>query len=345
MAVSKIASLVGLGKQAQKSATEESANDVVAQPISVNRIAALMQEMGYRGKVVNRDDWCWVESATNGNRFNVYSYSDDRADPDGAARSIQFDGGWTGLSSHDARRFLMVCNRYNHDWRYAKATVAADNDRYTLSVKLDHYCPIGMTDEEFFAVADMYIRLIEDMSKRTDHADGDDSNALIEQHQTAVGLMWGSDADPAQAVNIYWSNARAGYGGSMSSLGDLYEYGAEVGQSATAAAYFFAQAAERGQPSAYYGLARVLSEGAPDQSVLVEAAKYALLACRDLPEGPSRSKAELLRDGLMQKLGDEAQSAAEYLAGLWAPITFEGGPLENAPIHDNVQSPPSSVLN
>ena len=131
----------------------------------------------------------------------------------------------------------------------------------------------------------------------------------------------------------------------MSSLGDLYEYGAEVGQSAPAAAYFFAQAAERGQPSAYYGLARVLAEGAPDETILVEATKYALLACRDLPEGQSRSRAELLRDSLMQKLGEDAQRAAEYLAGHWVPITFEGGPLENAPIHDNVQSPPSSVLN
>ena len=347
MPLSKIASLVGRGKNddGADATVEEEALGPQSQAITVNRIALLMQDMGYRGKVVHGDDWCWAESATNGNKFSIYAFSDQLADPNSEARSIQFDGGWGGLSSYDARRFLMVCNRFNHDWRYAKATVATDHDRYSLSVKLDHYCPNGLTDEEFCAVADMYIRLIEDMAKRTVAVGDDAFNALVERHNEAVGLMWGADSDPRRALAIYLANARAGYGGSMNSLGDLYEHGAEVSQSAPAAAYFFAQAAERGQPSAYYGLARILSEGPPDEAILVEAAKYALLASRDLPDGQSKCRAEMLRDELMQKLGDEAQETAINLAGNWLPLNFEGGPLEDGPIHDNVQSPPSSVLN
>ena len=174
---------------------------------------------------------------------------------------------------------------------------------------------------------------------------GDALNALLERHNEALGLMWGAESDPERALGIYQENAHSGYGRSMNSLGDLYEHGAEVDQSATAAAYFFARAAERGQPSAYYGLARILSEAALDEAMLVEAAKYALLAARDLPDGQSKCRAEILRDKLMEKLGDDAENAAISLAGNWVPLTFEGGPLENGPIHDSVQSPPSSVLN
>lgn len=345
MAFKKIASLVDRGKAKGEEASVEEVIDAENQPVTATRIALLMQEMGYRGKVINGDDWCWVESATNGNKFSIYSFSADLADPNSQARSIQFDGGWGGLSAFDARRFLMVCNRFNHAWRYAKATVLSNNDRYSLSVKLDHYCPNGLTDKEFYAVADMYIQLIEDMIKRTAAIEDDGLKALLERHNEAVGLMWGAESDPEQALSIYLANARFGYGGSMNSLGDLYEHGAEVGQSASAAAYFFARAAERGQPSAYYGLARILSGAAVDEAISVEAAKYALLAARDLPEGQSKHSAEMLRNELMRKLGAEAQKTALNLAEDWMPLSFEGGPLENGPIHDNLQSPPSSVLN
>jgi TPR repeat protein len=131
----------------------------------------------------------------------------------------------------------------------------------------------------------------------------------------------------------------------MSSLGDLYEHGAEVIKSAETAVYFFARAAERGQPSAYYGLARLLSESTPDEAIMVEAAKYALLAIRDLPDGLSKRKVEILLDSLMTKLSDVAKETALRLASDWMPLSFEGGPLENGPLHDSVQSPPSSILN
>ncbi len=345
MAAGKIASLIERATKPGSKAEETVTADTLARPLTISRIASLMQEMGYRGKVIEGEESCWVESATNGTRFHIYSFCDDKSDPDSPARSIQFDGGWGGLSSHDARRFLMICNRYNHDWRYAKATVAADKDRYSLTVKLDHFCPNNMEDEEFIAVADMYIRLIEDMNKRTYGTDDDDFNALVERHKAAAGFIWKADADPAQAVSIYLSNARAGYGGSMSSVGELYEYGAEVEKSAPAAAYFFAQAAERGQPFAYYGLARILSESAGGEPILIEAAKYALIACRDLVDGAARSRAERLRDEIMQKLDEEAQSLAQHLAGQWTPLTFEGDAVQTTQLHEHARSPASRALN
>ncbi len=345
MANNKVTSLANRGKTREDDGSASQAIDPGNQPITVNRIASLLQEMGYRGKVTHGENWCWVESSANGVAFNIYAFSDQLADPDSEGRSIQFDGGWGGLSAYDARRLLMVCNRFNHDWRYAKATVVVDKDRHSLTVKLDHHCPNGLSDKEFYAVAEMYIRLFEDMAKRTaalaDHA----LSAIVERHKEALSLMWGSESDPEQALEIYLENACSGYGGSMSSLGDLYEHGAEVSKSAEVAAYFYARAAERGQPSAYYGLARVLSESTPDAAILVDATKYALLAVRDLPDGQSKQGAELLRDNLMTKLSDDLRETAIRMASDWAPLNFEGGPIENGPLHDRALSPPSSVLN
>jgi len=345
LAVKKIASLVGRGKSKSEFSPALEPDEPENQPVTVNRTARLMQEMGYRGKVVIGDDWCWVDSATNGNRFNIYLYSDQRADPESNARSMQFDGGWGGLSPYDARRYLTICNRFNHDWRYARATVATDQDSYALSVKLDHYCPDGLTDQAFFAAADMYIQLFEDMAKRI-AAFGDEAlSVVVQRHHSATALMWGADNDPEQAVGLYLENARAGFGGSMSSLGDFYEQGSEATQSSPVATYFFAQAAERGQPSAYFGLARALAQGSPDEAIMIEAAKYALLASRDLPDGQTRHRAQMLRDELMEKLGDDAQEAAVRLAGVWAPLTYEGATVEATPMHDTAQMPPSSALN
>lgn len=346
MAIKKISALVGRKKAPEDAQTldaEPAADE--AQPLTVTRIAALMQAMGYRGRVIEGDDWCWAESAANGVIFSIYAFSDNLADPDSAARSLQFDGGWGGLSAYDARRLILVCNHFNHDWRFAKATVAMDKDQHCLNVKMDHVCPNGLSDEEFFGIAGTYIRLFEDMARRAVATGQDGLTAILARHNEAVGLMWGAESSPDQAVSIYLDNARAGYGGSMSSLGDLYEHGAVVGPSDVAATYFFAQAAERGQPSAYFGLARLLSAGAPDDAILIEAAKFAILAVRDLPDGQSKRKAEILRDDLMRKLDDEAQNTAMSLAGSWMPLRYEGGPIENGPIHDSAQMPPSSALN
>lgn len=345
MGVNKIISAIDQRKNDADLISVSETIETENRPITANRIASLLQEMGYRGKVIHGDNWCWVESSTNGVVFSVYSFSDKLADPDREGRSIQFDGGWGGLSAYDARRLLMACNRFNHDWRYAKATVVADKDRHSLTVKLDHHCPNGLADKEFYDVAEMFIRLFEDMAKRMAALAHHTLSAIVKRHNEAIGLMWGSEGNPQEALEICLENAHCGYGGSMISLGDLYEHGAEVCQSAETAAYFFARAAERGQPSAYYGLARVLSESTPDEAILVEATKYALLAVRDLPDGPSKRGAEMLRDNLMTKLSDDVRETALRLASDWEPLNFEGGPIENSPLHDGIQAPPSSVLN
>ena len=347
MAINKIAALAdrGKGKGAETAATAVEADETIAQPVTLNRIALLIQEMGYRGKVAEGEDWCWVESATNGTKFNIYAFSDQRSDPDSEARSIQFDGGWGGLSSLDARRFVMLCNRFNHDWRYAKATISADGDRYSLIVKLDHYCPIGLTDAEFYAVADMYIRLIEDMAKRAFAPSDEALNVMTARHKEAGTMMWGNDHNPSKALAIYVANARAGYSPSMSTVGEIYEYGIEVSQSAPMAVHFLTRAAERGHPDAYYGLSRILAENEQDEAMLVEAAKFAMLAYRDLPEGPRRYEAGELRDRLMEMLCGNAQDLVKGLVGTWEPMAFEGAPIGREPILDHIQPSPSKALN
>lgn len=347
MADNKIPAQVGRGESNGNEASPSGAeaDEPFVQPVTLNRIALLMQEMGYRGKVTKGEDCCWVESASNGIKFNIYAFCERPLDPDSEARSIQFDGGWGGLSSWDARRSVMLCNRFNHDWRYAKAFVSADQDRYNLTVKLDHYCPIGLADEEFCVVADMYIRLLEDMAKRAFASSDESMNAMTECHKAATTMMWSHDGDPDKALAIFVANAHAGYGPSLNSLGVLYECGIQVSESAPMAAHFFTRAAERGHPSAYFGLARILAETEQDEAILVEAAKFSMLAYRDLPEGQSRDDAGELRDRLMEKLGSDAQDLAMRLASAWMPLASEGGPIDPEPLLDYVQSPPSSTLN
>lgn len=309
------------------------------------RMAELMQAMGYWGKVAKGDNGGWVESAANGNKFHIYGFLLDPDDPNSALRSIQFDGGWGGLSAYDAGRLLPACNQFNFEWRFAKAAVSSQNGSYSLGVKLDHYCPNGLTDDEFYGIADMYVRLIQEMEKQATLRTDSRLYALVERHNEAVRLMYGAETQPVQAVNIYLENARSGYGGSMKSLGNLYEQGAEVSRSIPVAAFYFTQAAERGQPSAYLGLARVLSYGDEDEAVLVEATKFALLACRDLPDGQNKWQAEMLRDKLMQRLDHDAQETAAVLACSWKPLIFEGGPLEDNPIIGSDKMSPNRVLN
>lgn len=157
--------------------------------------------------------------------------------------------------------------------------------------------------------------------------------------------MWGADADPDQALAMYLENARAGYAGSMISLGDYYENGIDSAQSARVAAHFYTRAAERGQPSAYYGLARILAKDAQDEVIILEAAKFAWLACRDLPDGQNRRGAEMLTDQLLDKLSNDGQEIAIKFAEAWLPLTVEGGPIDAEPVLGYGRPPSSSTLN
>jgi TPR repeat protein len=191
----------------------------------------------------------------------------------------------------------------------------------------------------------MFVRLIEDMAKRTMSVGTGTFSLLIDRHKEATGLMWGAETDLDQALAIYLENARAGYAGSMISLGDYYENGIDSAQSAPVATHFFTRAAERGQPSAYYGLARILAKEAQDRGIILEAAKFALLACRDLPEGQNRHGAEILKGQLLDKLNNDEQEMAVKLAGTWLPLTVEGGPIDAEPVLDYGRPSPSSTLN
>jgi hypothetical protein len=341
----KAAPQVGRRKKKVTEAPTTKAVGAGCQPITLNRIALLMQEMGYRGKVMLSEEWSWVESATNGTNFNVYVFSDEMSDPDSEARTIQFDGGWGGLSSYDAWRFLMVCNRFNHERRFAKVTVGNDKDHYSLSVRLDHHCLNGMTNNQFLMIADTYIRIFDDIATRITTVGDDALSVLIDRHKKANDLMWSAESDPDQALAIYLKNARAGYAGSMNSLGEIYENGFDAAQSVPISAYFYARAAERGQPSAYYGLARVLAKDAKDEEIIVEAAKFAVLACRDLPDGQNKTGAKMLRDQLLEKLSSDARDMAVKLAGAWLPLALEGGPIDAEPVFDYGRSSSSSTLN
>jgi hypothetical protein len=143
------------------------------------------------------------------------------------------------------------------------------------------------------------------------------------QHNQAIQYLFGPKKNPQKAVQLYRSAASNGFAGSQNNLGDLYEKGVLVPKNDKFATYWYARAAERGEPTAYLSLATLLSEGTKDKAVLVEAYKYAILASKYLPKGKNKARAEAKREELWKILSEkEIRSAYASLTG-WAPLHQE----------------------
>jgi TPR repeat protein len=106
------------------------------------------------------------------------------------------------------------------------------------------------------------------------------------------------DKGTTEAVRLYWHSAQAGFAGAQNNLGDLYELGKGVPASEGFAIYWYARAAERGEPTAYFSLATILAKGNPDSGQLVEAMKFAILAVEKLPGKKNRQRAQVAKDAL-----------------------------------------------
>ena len=102
-------------------------------------------------------------------------------------------------------------------------------------------------------------------------------------YHLALLMQWGENPDPEEALRHYQTSADLGFAGAQNNLGDHYERGEVVPQSDVGAVYWYTRAAERGEPTAYLGLASVLGNSDAGDDVLIEALKYAFLAKELLP--------------------------------------------------------------
>ena len=133
----------------------------------------------------------------------------------------------------------------------------------------------------------------------------------------------GENPDPEEAFRLYQASADLGFAGAQNNLGDHYERGEVVPQSDVGAVYWYTRAAERGEPTAYLGLASVLGNSDAGDDLLVEALKYAVLAKALLPDGGSKDLATLLEGLIAAKLSRSSHEDFTNRLKNWEPLFQE----------------------
>ena len=139
----------------------------------------------------------------------------------------------------------------------------------------------------------------------------------------ALLKQWGENPDPAEAFRLYQASADLGFAGAQNNLGDYYERGQVVPQSDVGAVYWYTRAAERGEPTAYLGLASVLGNCEAGDELLIEALKYAVLAKALLPDGGNKDLAIVLDGLIAAKLSGKAQVELRTRILNWEPLMQE----------------------
>ena len=153
------------------------------------------------------------------------------------------------------------------------------------------------------------------MSDKVENARGLYLQALLKQ--------WGENPDPKEAFRLYQTSADLGFAGAQNNLGDHYERGEAVPQSDVGAVYWYTRAAERGEPTAYLGLASVLGNSDAGDDLLVEALKYAFLAKELLPEGGNKDLATVLQGLIAAKLSRSLHDEFIQRVKNWEPLFQE----------------------
>jgi hypothetical protein len=139
----------------------------------------------------------------------------------------------------------------------------------------------------------------------------------------ALLRQWGENPDPEEAFRLYQASADLGFAGAQNNLGDHYERGQVVQQSDVGAVYWYTRAAERGEPTAYLGLASVLGGCEDCDDLLVEALKYAVLAKALLPDGGNKDLAIVLEGLIAAKLSSKSQAELSTRIMNWEPLMQE----------------------
>jgi TPR repeat protein len=139
----------------------------------------------------------------------------------------------------------------------------------------------------------------------------------------ALLKQWGENPEPEEAFRLYQASADLGFAGAQNNLGDHYERGEVVTQSDVGAVYWYTRAAERGEPTAYLGLASVLGNSDAGDDLLVEALKYAVLAKALLPDGGNKDLATLLEGLIAAKLSRSSHEDFTNRLKNWEPLFQE----------------------
>lgn len=108
--------------------------------ISARRVAALLQDQGFKGKVEELNGHSIIRSSSDGVNYSIFLYPANK-DENSVAESIQFTVSWN-VEDSKADGIAAKCSSFNKDFRYAKAS----SDPGHVSLEWDVLCPEGATD-------------------------------------------------------------------------------------------------------------------------------------------------------------------------------------------------------
>lgn len=300
-------------------------------PVTLKLVATWLQELGYRGEV-NSDGHPFVHSAADGHDFYIFGYGDGLPRPDAPCATIRLQMAWGGFDDANVMRLLFALNRFNAGARFSRALALVGIDRELgVGIEIDAVTANGMSRREFHGLLNFFIDnsvVLLNGVRDTNVFDMRHPRAL---HNEALKCVAEGEPGVERALQLYRQAAAEGYGGSQNNLGELYETGRGVAPNLNAAVHYYTRSAERGQPTAYLGLASVLSMETKDEELLIEAAKFAVLASRELPEGRNREEAQARRLSLEERLCRKSWDRAVELAEHWRPLVVAPGRMQDTP--------------
>jgi hypothetical protein len=151
----------------------------------------------------------------------------------------------------------------------------------------------------------------------------DNKNQARANFNLAIKNRWGPKPSLEEVVRLYRLAADEGFAGAQNNLGDMYEEGEGVPANDKFAVYWYARAAERGEPTAYFSLSTLLPINTNDENVLIEALKFGILAMDGLPEGKNKLTAKANMQSIAARLSKSAIGRAIESAKAWEPLYQE----------------------
>jgi len=291
--------------------------------ITPQRAADLLHELGYKGKVLDHEGMLHIETAACGVVIKILFWDPHPKDKDQPYGSFQFLAEWRPEKASDTVFTRHRCNLFNENMRFCKASIIGEDENGVISLRHDVLEPDGLSDRTFNSNFENFITQLQVFIDEVIRAVDTRAYTNYEKYHRALTRHYGIEADIDEAVDLYWEAATGGFAAAQNNLGDLYETGTGVEPNESFALYWYTRASERGEPTAYAGLAMLLAKQTDDRDILIEASKYAILAAEKLPDGTNKSLTEQFLVHLHRKLSEDDIQRAKDLAAAWTPLFQE----------------------
>ncbi len=133
-----------------------------ASPLTISRVANVLQRAGYDATVEWEADFLVVRTRPVNYHITVYLYTEDEILPhpmleDEPCVSLQLSSNW--IAETDIPKVILGCNKFNSANRFAKGYVLIDEDYRRLSLDLDIFAEDGISDRSIIGVYERFIEI------------------------------------------------------------------------------------------------------------------------------------------------------------------------------------------